>query len=273
MTPTPPGLEELKRYLQERHGFDLEHYSRSFLERRLLLRLRHHNVAGYEEYLSVLLKDRREYLDLINTLSVNVTEFFRDAALYQAVAERVLPKIKERNFRNGSRAVKAWSAGCASGQEAYTLAMLLDDYFGAQAPAWACEVHASDIQENFLAEARTGKYPKGKAAQIPASFRKRYVIEDGGHVSMAPRLKKLVNFFKHDLASPPPLESLDLLFCRNVMIYFNGETKEKILRWFHRCLNPDGFLVLGACEIILKADLFQLADSEHKIYHRAAHDA
>lgn len=267
-TPPAPGLEELNRYLYENHGFDLMHYNPSFLQRRLQLRMAAQHVAGYGDYLALLRADRREYLDLINALSVNVTEFFRDAPLYQAVAARVLPKIMAANVESGRRSALAWSAGCASGQEAYTLAMILDDYFGRQAPAWPFTIHASDISEEFLAVAREGKYSKEKAAGVPAGLRRRYLSEDGGSVCVAPRLKKTVHFFRHDLAAAPVFGGVDLIFCRNVMIYFSTDTKEKMLRSFHGCLRREGFLVLGGSEIILKPDLFELADPEHKIYRR-----
>ncbi|MBI4376480.1 MAG: protein-glutamate O-methyltransferase CheR [Elusimicrobia bacterium] len=269
LTPPPnPELDELKRYLRDRHGVDLSHYNRSFLERRLGIRMRHHNAESLGRYLKILSENKQEFPQLLNVLSVNVTEFFRDGALYDALRAKVLPVIERVSQSRSSREIRVWSAGCASGQEAYTLAMLLDDYFGRHSPSWKVRIYASDIQEAFLHEAKAGRYPKEKAAQIPPEFRRRYVAEAAGSIEVCPSLKGMVQFFKHDLATPPTVELVDLVFCRNVMIYFSLDSKDHILRRFHGCMASGAFLVLGGSEIILKSDLFELADDWHKIYQR-----
>jgi len=253
----------LRRLLGESHGIDLSYYTESFLTRRVAARMRSIGAATPADYLTLLSGNEAEVRALVAALTVNVTEFFRDAAVYEAVRKDVLPKI----LAPGRKRVTAWSAGCATGQEAYTLAMTLDEALASR-PGSSYAVYASDINPRQLEAAAAASYPAESAKLVPERYGKRYLVPSGDRVSILPALKSNVRFFQHDLSSaqPVPAAGFDLVLCRNVMIYFAPEAKPKVFESFHRLMAPEGFLVLGGTEVILNNPLFRVVDVANKIY-------
>lgn len=248
---------------------DLSVYSPSFLERRLLLRMRYHQVERYQDYVSVLTRDSGEFLHLLDSISINVTEFFRDAVLSEAVLRPLVAGLIERKPGDPFRTLHVWSAGCATGQEPYSVAMLLDAVLRAGFPQWQCSVVATDVKEAHLKAAREGLYPREKAAQVPPAYAARYFLPEEGGVRVREELRRRVQFMRHDLNNPPPVSRVDMILCRNVMIYFNAAAKGRLFGQFHRVLVPGGILILGGAEVILNSRLFQVVDERHKIYRKS----
>jgi two-component system, chemotaxis family, CheB/CheR fusion protein len=256
-------LIEIRNLLRP-HGLDLGSYSDSFLQRRLLIRMRQHKVSTIGEYRNLLVRDIEERRRLAELLSVTVTEFFRDEMFTDKVLDPLFAKIVGRA---GRRLIQAWSAGCATGQEPYSLAFLLDSYLNAHGRPCAFRIFATDINENNLKIAAAGSYPKAILTGIPARYQK-FFIELDGKANVAAAIRSLIEFKRADLCDAPPFSNLDLIFCRNVMIYLTPEAKTQILKRFHAALAPGAFLVLGASEIVLEPLLFKPLDTRHKIYER-----
>lgn len=257
------NLLEIRNLLRP-FGLDLASYSDSFLQRRILIRMRQHSLTSMTDYRALLNKDNDERKKLTELLSVTVTEFFRDEMFTDTVLDPLFAKMvaKARN-----KQLNCWSAGCATGQEPYSLAILLDSYLSAKSRSVSFKIHATDISDANLKVAASGAYPKQTLAQIPPKFQK-YFIEQDGKAVVAPTLRQFVDFRKADLCDVAPFSGLDIIFCRNVMIYMTPEAKSVILKRFHACLPPGAYLVLGASEIILEPTLFKPLDTRHKIYER-----
>lgn len=251
----------LRPLLRKSHGIDLSYYTESFLGRRIGARMRMLGV-GADEYFARLAADGLEREALVASLTINVTEFFRDAGVYKSLHENVIPKI----LGVGPKRIAAWSAGCATGQEPYTLAMTLDGALRARRDC-SYVVHASDISPRQLEAARAASYPRVSAAGAPEAYTRYFVPHDADQVTIDPRIKASVRFFQYDLSTAaPPIADLDLILCRNVMIYFASEAKLKLIESFYRALAPGGFLVLGGAEVILQGNLFRTFDPRQKIY-------
>jgi len=265
---TPADVLSLGRILGASQGVDLSYYTVSFIARRMAVRMRRTGCAAVADYLAKLAADAAEAKALTAALTVNVTEFFRDAEAYEAIRDRVLPVL----FAGPARRLQIWSAGCATGQEPYTLAMLLDEAIASK-PGCSYRIYASDINPLQLAAAKAAVYPKESIARMPPRYARKCFADAGeGRVSVLPATRANVTFFQHDLSAGQaiPAAGLDLILCRNVMIYFSPDATEKLIESFHKSLAPERFLVLGASETILKDRFFVPFDVRNKIYRRIA---
>lgn len=263
------GVLELQRLLYRRFGIDVSHYGAEFLKRRVVHRLESCKVSTYAEYLGLLMRDAKEHLRLVEMLSIQVTEFFRDPEIFKAIEKNLIPKIIERKKKNGGHAIKAWSAGCATGEEAYTLAMVIDNVLRETKAEMTFTVSATDVNSDFLLVGKKGDYPKARLTKVPAGYMDRYLKPNGATMySVVPELKPFLRFFRHDLASKYMVPNNDLILCRNVLIYMSQESRAEIQECFHGSLNPGGFFVLGSMEAILKSDYFETADISNCIYQR-----
>jgi len=253
----------LRRLLGGSHGIDLSYYTESFLTRRVAARMRSIGAATPADYLTLLSGDEAEIRALVAALTVNVTEFFRDAAVYESIRKDVIPQI----LATGRKRITAWSAGCATGQEAYTLAMTLDEALSAK-KGCSYAVWASDINPRQLEAATAATYPADSIKLVPERYAKRYFVAAGDSVAIPPSLKSNVRFFQHDLSSAQtlPAAGFDIVLCRNVMIYFAPEAKPKVFESFYRLMSPEGYLILGGTEVILNNPNFRVVDAATKIY-------
>ena len=268
---TAADVLTLGRLLVAAQGVDLSYYTVSFIARRMAVRMRRSGCGTTGDYLARLASDPAEVKALVAALTVNVTEFFRDAAMYETLRDRVVPLLTE----GGPRRLQVWSAGCATGQEPYTVAMILDDALASR-PGSSYRIYASDINPLQLAAAKAAVYPRESIARVPARYARRCFVDAGdGRVAVAPATRANVTFFQHDLSGGHsiPAAGLDLIVCRNVMIYFSPEATDKLIESFHKSLAPDRFLVLGASETILKDRFFRPFDVKNKIYRRVSPDA
>lgn len=255
-------------------GFGVANYKDTCMRRRIAVRMRARGAADYASYSRLLDSDPAEYEWLIAALTVNVTKLFRNAEAWDAVAKTVLPALAALP---ASR-LNCWVAGCASGEEAYTLAALWLESAartgGAGVPGGDARVRvtASDIDRDSLAAAEAGSYGAESFTEMPPAVRERWFVPGGdGRLRAGPALRSLIRFERRDLlleAAPP--QAMHLITCRNVIIYFDRESQDALMRRFHDALVPGGYLVLGKVETLLGASrkLFDAVDTRQRIFRR-----
>jgi two-component system, chemotaxis family, CheB/CheR fusion protein len=270
--PSPEGAGQdfvrLLEYLKANRGFDFSGYKVASLIRRVQKRMQQVGISSYPEYMDYLEVHPDEFSPLFNTVLINVTDFFRDAPAWQALAENILPRILE--LKKDGEPIRCWSAGCASGEEAYTLAILLAEALGDQEFRQRVKIYATDADEDALSTARQGSYAEDKVEAVPADPLSRYFEKNGERHVFRPDLRRALIFGRHDLVQDAAISRLDLLVCRNTLMYFNAETQAKILARFHFALNRQGYLFLGRAETLLThGNSFHAVDLKRRIFQRA----
>jgi len=260
-----PELLALASKILADSGFDISQYKERPLKRRLAVRMRACQAETYEEYRRKLKEDPGEYTKLLDTLTINVTKFYRNVETYLTVLDKVLPIILDESR---TRPVQIWSAGCSSGEEPYSLAIMWREFSEARGMIKDCSIYATDIDIQILEKARQGIYGRSSMDEIPQKLVGKYfdVRNEKYHISQ--QVKDMVQFQKLDLFSPYPFSGVDLIFCRNVLIYFSRQTQEDIFYKFAGALRPNGFLVLGKVENMFgqMKDTFVSFDIKERIY-------
>ena len=262
----PEGLETLLDYLHRTRGFDFSGYKRSSLARRIERRMQMVGIEAYAEYLDFLEVHPDEFQLLFNTILINVTGFFRDSAAWTALATHLPQKVASRAKE---KPLRIWCAGCASGEEAYTLAMLLAEALGPEQFARRVKIYATDVDDEALATARQGVYGAKAVENVPPELLEKYFVRSGAGWSFQKELRRAVIFGRHDLVQDAPISRIDVLACRNTLMYFNVETQTRILNRLHFALNEDGVLFLGKAEMLLThGNLFTPIDLKLRIFER-----
>lgn len=261
------GLQPFLEKLYRERGLDLRGYKATTLARRLGRRLRARGVSIYADYVLLLDHDPSEYDRLLDELTINVTSFFRDAVAFRALEEVALPSLTGR----GTQCLRIWSAGCAAGEEAYSIAMLLLERLGGAINRWEVTILATDIDAKALACAREGVFSRAQVEGIPPQWREQYLAPEGRGFRVQPALRQLVVFKEHNLLSDPAYCDLDLVLCRNVLIYFTPDAQIRVLTGFYEGLNEGGFLLLGKPEATVGGamGLFHCVDSRARLYRKA----
>ncbi|MEH2349154.1 MAG: CheR family methyltransferase [Nostoc sp.] len=260
-----PEFENLLIYLRQNRGFDFTGYKRSTLMRRVRKRMQSLTIENFEEYLDYLEVDPEEFNHLFNTILINVTAFFRDSSAWQYLAEEILPNLIKN--KKTSDQIRIWSAGCASGEEAYTLAMLMAEILGAEDFRQRVKIYATDVDEDALNQARQAVYSAKDVQAVPEELRHKYFEIIGNRYVFRQDLRRSVIFGRHDLLQDAPISRLDLLVSRNTMMYFNSETQGRILARFHFALNDNSYLFLGKAEMLLMhSNLFTPIDLKNRIF-------
>ena len=263
-----PALEDLLEYIRLSRGVNFTGYKRSTLTRRIRKRMEQVKISAYADYTDFLEADADEFKALFDTILINVTGFFRDKPSWDFLAEEVIPKIVESK-RSPGEAIRVWSAGCASGEEAYSVAMLLAESLGGSQLRNRVKIYATDIDADALEEARQGVYSAKAASEIPDDLRSRYMEQVGDRFAVRNGPRRAVIFGRHDLTRDAPIGRLDLLICRNTLMYFNSDLQTRILNTFHFALEPRGYLFLGKAEmLVLHGQLFNAANMKHRIFQR-----
>ena len=244
------GFAALTAKISRERGFGCASYKEKCLRRRIAVRMRARGVHTYLDYSRVLDADRAEYDRLLDALTINVTKLFRNWDTYAAMAERVVPALWSLETP-----LSVWSAGCSSGEEPYSIAALFHRHaegIGAlRVLPDRVRVLGSDIDARCLEAAARGAFEEGDFADTPAELRQRY-FDPQPPFTVIPEVKRLVRFERRDLlAQDPPPGPHHLIVCRNVLIYFDRATQERLFERFHRALAPGGFLVLGKVETLL----------------------
>ncbi|MEH2092274.1 CheR family methyltransferase [Nostoc sp.] len=264
-----PEFENLLIYLRQNRGFDFTGYKRSTLMRRVRKRMQSLTIENFEEYLDYLEVDPEEFNYLFNTILINVTAFFRDSSAWQYLAEEILPNLIKN--KKTSDQIRIWSAGCASGEEAYTLAMLMTEMLGAENFRQRVKIYATDVDEDALNQARQAVYSAKDIQAVPEELRQKYFEIIGNRYVFRPDLRRSVIFGRHDLLRDAPISRLDLLVSRNTMMYFNSETQGRILARFHFALNDNSYLFLGKAEMLLMhSNLFTPIDLKNRIFSKVS---
>jgi two-component system CheB/CheR fusion protein len=255
----------LLTYIRRTRGFDFSGYKSPSLMRRIRKRMQTVNVesfADYEDYLEV---HPDEFTFLFNTILINVTSFFRDEQAWDFIASDIVPRIIA--VKQSNDPIRIWSAGCASGQEAYTIAMLLAEQLGTERFRERVKIYASDVDEEALDQARQASYTERDTASISAQMLEKYFERSNHRVVFRKDLRRAVIFGRHDLIQDAPISRIDLLLCRNTLMYFNAETQAKIVTRFHFALNDTGFLFLGKAEMLFTlAEYFTPVDLKRRVF-------
>ena len=260
-------LDVLLDFVKRTRGFDFTGYKRSTIERRVAKRMGELGVESYDDYVDHLELHPEEFEALFNTILINVTGFFRDAATWDHLATDVVPQLLAS--RPPDAAIRVWSAGCASGEEAYTVAMVFAKALGEAAFLERVKIYATDVDEEALDTARHGAYPARAVEDVPREALERFFERSDQRYTFRRDLRRAVIFGRNDLVQDAPISRIDLLVCRNTLMYFNAETQSRILRRFHFALDDDGVLVLGKSEMLIThADLFRPTDIKRRIFHK-----
>jgi two-component system CheB/CheR fusion protein len=261
-------LAALITFLQRTRGLDLSGYKRAGLVRRLTKRLRAVAVPGYVAYIDYLESHPTEFARLLDTLLINVTRFFRDDLPWEYLRAEVLPQLLAQ--KGPGDPIRAWCAGCATGEEAYTLAIVLAEALGDEAFRDRVKIYATDLDEAALAQARLGAYPASEVADVPPEIVERYFERRGQQVVFRKDLRRTIIFGRNDLMQDAPISRVDLLACRNTLMYFDAPTQSKVLARFHFALNDDGYLFLGRAETIqMHGSLFTPVDLRRRVFAKA----
>jgi len=275
--PLPPPaaqldreFEELTRKISRDRGFACASYKEKCLRRRIAVRMRARSVHTYADYARVLDSDSAEYDRLLDALTINVTKLFRNWSMYEVLAELVVPAL----WNAGAAPIHVWAAGCSSGEEPYSLAVLFHRYAAAHGLSRLdrVDVLGTDIDRASLIAAERGVFPESGFEETPAELRERYFSAQPPF-TIAPAIRQHVRFQRRDLLDEFPTASggFQLITCRNVLIYFDRDTQERLLLRFHEALAPGGFLVLGKVETLLGPvrSRFAAIDARERIFRRA----
>ena len=259
-------LQKIFTQLRARTGRDFSRYKRSTIMRRLRRRMQLAYIEKIEDYLHFLRQHSEEVVALSNDFLITVTNFFRDAAVFEQLKEEVIPHLFEN--KRPDQSVRVWTVGCSTGEEAYSLAMLLLEEAAQYEAPPEIQLFASDLHESSLHQAREGFYSGDIKGDIsPERLRRFFIKEDSGY-RIRKEVRDLVVFAPHNLLSDPPFSKLDLISCRNLMIYLQREVQHDVIALFHYALCPKGFLLLGTSETIEGSDLFRTEHKGHCLYQK-----
>jgi len=263
-------LSEIAWLVKSRCGIDLSRYRATTLNRRVLHRMAMTGCGDIEEYFGRLTADPDEMEKLMDIVTIHVTEFFRDRDVYRALEQGYVPALIDEKTGAGHGVVRAWSAGCSTGEEAYSMAMMIDRAVSRVSPNTHIEVFGTDVSEDSCRTARKGVYCSEKIESLPDDIRDGYFEKEGRSWRVTTRLRSLVRFAAHDLFTSSPYSHLDLIMCRNVMIHFEHEVRDEVIANFHRSLHDRGLLVLGKSEALTGPleNLFELIEPRYKIYRK-----
>ena len=253
--------------LLQETGHNFRHYKTSTLVRRTVRRIQVLRVGSAREYLERLKVDRAEADQLFKDLLINVTAFFRDPEAFAALARDVIPPLLAD--RSATDPVRGWVPGCATGEEAYTLAILIREHLDTIGQSVAVQIFATDLDDEALKVARLGVYPVGIADEVEPERLRRFFVKKGQQYHVAKEIRELCLFSLHNLINDPPFGKLDLISCRNLLIYLGPHLQKKLVPLFHYALRPGGFLFLGPTEsLAAHRELFRPTDAKHRISQR-----
>jgi chemotaxis methyl-accepting protein methylase len=264
------ALEKAVILLRMSTGHDFSQYKKSTLYRRIERRMGVHQIDKINTYIRFLQENSQELELLFRELLIGVTNFFRDPAEWAALKARVIPKLIEK-FPVGHRTLRAWVPGCSTGEEAYSLAIVFKESMDLAKPKerFTLQVFATDLDKNAVEKARQGLYPVNIAVDVSSKRLDRFFIREGNNFRVVKEIREMVIFAAQDLVLDPPFTKLDILSCRNLLIYLTQEMQKKLLPLFHYSLNPGGILFLGSAESIDGfTDLFTPIEGKSKLYKR-----
>ncbi|GGO43280.1 CheR family methyltransferase [Streptomyces lasiicapitis] len=269
---TDEELEELLRFLRDARGFDFTGYKRSSLGRRIRKRMSDVDIQSYADYRDLLETSAEEFGALFNTILINVTSIFRDPDAWTFLQREVVPDLLAG--LGPEEEIRVWSAGCSSGEEAYSLAIMFAEALGLDECLRRVKIYGTDVDEEALREARAALYTAKDLEALPPELREKYFEQNGVQFGFRPDMRRRVIFGRHDVTRDAPISRLDLLVCRNTLMYFNVEAQSQIIDRFHFALRERGFLFLGKAEMLLNdAERFEVVSMRQRVFRRQPGDA
>ncbi len=243
------AFDTIQRILKSLKGFNLDIYKGKCIRRRIAIRIRATHCATAEEYCELLRHDEQELDLLLRVLTIHVSQFFRNPPTFEKLRNDVIPYLLRLHNAAGDP-LKFWSVGCASGEEPYSVALLLKEFFSSEAAQKRISILATDVDARVLGDARLARYGEERMVEVPESIRKRWFSLQDGRYHLLPEIKHMVEFKESDLSHVDSFPKSDLILCRNVLIYFERSQQERILNGFADVLRDGGILVLGKSETL-----------------------
>ena len=260
-------LEALLEFVKETRGFDFTGYKRTTIQRRVSRRMAAVGVERYEDYFDYLELHAEEFAELFNTLLINTTGFFRDPQTWEYLATEVAPQLLA--VRRAEAPIRVWCAGCASGEEPYTVSMVLARVMGEATFRERVKIYATDVDEEALDLARQAAYAPRQIEDVPHDALERFFERTDQRYVFRKDLRRCVIFGRNDLVQDAPISRIDLLVCRNTLMYFTAETQAQVLRRFHFALDDDGYLLLGRSEMLIThTDVFAPVELRRRVFRK-----
>src|SRR6184192_3494613 len=257
--------------LKKQMGVDFSGYKETTLIRRVNRRMALHRIEKLSQYARYLRNNKKEIEALFDDLLINVTRFFRDEALFRALKKRFLPTLLRNKKKERQRELRVWVPGCATGEEVYSLAICILEVLGNQLSKIRVQIFGTDLSESVIEHARAGIYPSAIEKDVPRARLNRFFIKSDGSYQIHRSVRDICTFARQNITADPPFSRLDLISCRNVLIYLSPELHKRCLPQFHYALNPNGYLILGPAESVgMYDELFKLVDKKNKIYTKEA---
>lgn len=240
--------------VKRKTGIDLSLYKEAQMKRRLTTLRDKRGYKSFDRYFQALSKDDELFFEFLDRMTINVSEFYRNQKRWEVLESKLLPDLVK-----GKKSLKVWSAACSTGEEPYTLAMVLSQFF----PLKDIHILATDIDENVMYRAKQGIYPERSLKEVPPHIKSKYFKPKGNLFEVSEDIKRVVTFKKHNLLSDEYESHFDLIICRNVLIYFTETAKSEVYKRFSHALNKDGILFVGSTEQIFNAHTynFEIADT------------
>ncbi|MFD2214237.1 CheR family methyltransferase [Metabacillus endolithicus] len=245
--------------IKKKSGIDLSLYKEAQMKRRLISLYEKRGFSTFSEFFEGISKQNELYFEFLDRMTINVSEFYRNYKRWQVLEEKILPRLLEKNSN-----LKVWSAACSTGEEPYTIAMILSKLI----PLSKVKVLATDIDENVIARAKLGIYPERSLNEVPDDIKRKHFKQEGTNYIVNEDIKKTVQFKKQNLLSDSFDSNFDLIVCRNVLIYFTEEAKEGLYMKFSNALKPQGVFFVGSTEQIFNADRFNLTSVDTFFYQK-----
>lgn len=264
-------LVKLLSVLYEKNGVDFTQYKETTLRRRIESRLRRHNCSSYKEYIAYIEKNEKEIELLIDSITINVTEFFRNPEIFDALNNVVIPQVLLSKRENKHKIIKVWSCACSKGDEPYSLAIMLSEKLGNALQKYIVRIIGSDIDDIALDEAKKMIYSGERVKGLPRQLLDKYFEKNlDSKYKISKKISDLVTFKHLDMIKDKPILHCDIIMCRNILIYFKKELQEEILLKLSECLNPGGFLILGMVESLVgtASKIFENVDNKLRIYRK-----
>jgi chemotaxis protein methyltransferase CheR len=267
---TDASLLRLLHKVRVDRGLDLSGYKENFLRRRLQSRLRILDLDNIDEYCFYLQKHPEEYSKLLDVLAINVTEFFRDPPLFEVLSKKVVPELCMMKEKTPAKVIRVLSAGGASGEEAYSLGIMLVESFAEKLNEYTISIKMVDIDKDCIEKARRAVYHVDRMRNVPPDILSKYFTLDCGLYRVNPEIHALVKSMHMDIITDKLPKYFDVILCRNVLIYFSKESHGRIFEKMYSSLSPGGFLVLGRTETMIGSNktLFDTFDARERIYRR-----
>lgn len=262
--------EVLKEKIREIFGFDTRNYRDNFLKRRVECRLRHTNLHSYDEYVNHLVSSKEEQDSLYKELTIHVTHFFRDKTLFRRLQDWIFPQLIKEKLERGDNKIVIWSAGSSTGQEAYSIAMVLREVLGDNITDFEVKILGTDIDEKTISKAIMGLYDQSSFVEMTPAFKLKYFQKVDNMYSIDPVIKGMVNFKVGDILSSDSNLKYDMIFCRNTVIYFERQAKIDLYESMYSKLKQGGFFIMGKTEFLEGSarTKFEVYDNNERIYRK-----